>query len=134
MRLFICKSANLQISDFVECALQPVQPGRLNQNNIETAGRQWANAQQEMPGCTNHAPLLDSTDAGRSAPMRRTGTRTHFYKDQRTIGGTHNQIDFAATTARRPIIALHQAQALPQQIPQGAAFSRIANLFCGDGT
>lgn len=60
-----------------------------------------------------------------------TGAFSHLDKDQRRVGCAHDEVDFTAATARRPIIARDQAQALALQILQGLVFSSIAHPLGG---
>ena len=62
--------------------------------------------------------------AGAAAPA-------HLNKHHRAIARAHDQVNFAATTPRRPIIALKQAQAALTQVRQRSVFCRVAELLGG---
>ena len=84
-----------------------------------------------MPGSKHDTPALGYANACRRTTMKRIRTAAHFDKDMGAIRFAHDQIDFAATAARRPIIARYQPQAGTLQIAQGVFFRGIPALFGG---
>ena len=60
--------------------------------------------------------------AGAAAPA-------HLDKHRGPIRGAHDQVDFTAAAAGRPIIALQQPQSGLLQMVQGGVFGRIAHAF-----
>ena len=57
----------------------------------------------------------------------------HLDKHQGAVGVAHDEIDFTATSPRRPIIALYQLQAFALQVLHGAVFGGVTLLFGGCG-
>ena len=72
------------------------------------------------------APLLGVTNTGTRATKAVGIAASDFYKHQRPVTVTHDQIDFTAASARRPIIAINELQALRLQIGQRRIFGQLA--------
>ena len=88
-----------------------------------------------MPGGKYDAPLLGATDTGARPAMAGIGAAANLDKHDGAVSRTHDQVDFTATAAGRPIIAMHQPQASLLQMVQGGVFCRIAHAFgAGRGT
>jgi len=68
------------------------------------------------------APLLGGVNAGRSTAKGRAAAAAHFHKHHRAVACAHNQVDFAASTPRRLIIACQQAQTGGLQMRQRTFF------------
>jgi 16S rRNA (cytidine1402-2'-O)-methyltransferase len=86
-----------------------------------------------MPRGENDAPLLDATHAGRGAAETGARATSHLDKDQRPVRFAHDQVNFATTTPRRPIIARNQPQAGSFQVRQCPIFGGVAGLLGGGG-
>ena len=63
--------------------------------------------------------------------MAGTGTGTHLDEHMGPVGVAHDQIDLAAATSGRPIIARDEAKAGTLQVLQRAVFRGITRLFAG---
>jgi len=108
---------------------QPLQALWLQQHHIKSAGRRDGQAHQVMPGGKDDASLLGGTDAGARPTIARAGASAYLDKHSGTVWRAHDQVDFATTASRRPIIALHQPQAGLLQMAQGSVFGDIADAF-----
>ena len=86
-----------------------------------------------MARSEHNAALFGVADAATRAAKCAAGTLAHLHKHQRAVALGHDQVDFAATAPRRPIIALQQAQARRLQMRQGLVFCGVSGLFGGGG-
>ena len=77
----------------------------------------------------HYAFLFHPSDAGRRAAVAWVQALTYLHKDQCSVGTAHDQINLAAATPRRPIIARQKAQTARLQIGQRLVFRCIANAF-----
>lgn len=75
-----------------------------------------------MPDRIHDALALGRPHAGRSAPVARGRAPAHFHEHHRPVGRLHDEIDLAAATPRRPIIACQQPQPGGLQMAQGPLF------------
>lgn len=105
----------------IEGSAQPAWPAiALEHHGVETARGRGAHAHQEMARGQHDAPLLGRHDAGGRAPVSPRGAAAHLDEHQRAIALPHNQVDLAATAARRAEIARHQREpGAPQQNQRG---------------
>lgn len=104
----------------------------LDQHHIKTARRQRATAQQVVARGKDDALAFDRTDAGTGTAKVSPGAAAHLDEDQRAVSLAHDQVDLAATTPRRSIIALHQHQARSLQMRQRRIFGLLASNARGD--
>ena len=105
----------------------------LERDHIKAARRALCAPCKEVACSKDDAPLLGGCDAGERAAMVMAAALSDFNKHQRAVGIAHDQINFTAAAPGRPIIALHQLQALRLQVFQGVVFGRVAFLFGGCG-
>lgn len=116
----------------VERRAQPADHSVVDRDNIEAAWRRGPEAAQEVH-CGKHEPaLLRRADARRRPAVGRAAPRPDLDEHERAVGVAQNQVDFAAARARPgrdPIIALHQRQAVTQQVRKGLCLGRVAALF-----
>lgn len=108
---------------------QPQKTLRAALNDIKTARRQAAPAQKIVLRRPNNALLLDPAHAGRATAKLPGGTAAHLYENQSAVRRAHHQVNLAAATPRRPIIARQKAQTARLQIGQRLVFRCIANAF-----
>ena len=138
-RMFILRSALPGARGFVrrprsrgvEGRPEPVDLARLYADNVEAARRVHRQAHQEVPGCENKAPLLDRADTGGRPAEGRARALSHLDEDQRAVPLAHDQVDFAAAAAGRPIIARYEPQPRRLQVGKGAVLGGIAGLLGG---
>lgn len=74
--------------------------------------------QQIVSGCKNNALAFGRADTGPCTTKGAAGTAAHLYKYQGAIAVTHDQVNFAATAPRRPIIAHYQFEPRSLQVDQ----------------
>ena len=108
---------------------QPDQALRTALDHVKAAWRQAAPAQEIVLRRPDDALLLDPAHAGRATAKLARGAAAHLHKHQGAVGRAHDQVNFAAATPRRPIIARQKAHPARLQIGQRLVFRRIANAF-----
>ena len=115
----------------VKRRLQPLDLARVEQHHVKPARGHDPQPQQVVPGRKDDAPLFGIAYAGPGTTMVATRTATHLDEDTGAIGCAHDEINFAATSPGRPIIALHQLQAVLLQVSQCYIFGSIPHAFGG---
>ena len=84
-----------------------------------------------MSGGKDNALLFDSADAGPCAAVRCAGALTHFYKHQRAVFVTHDEVNLTAATAGCSIIGFQQAQARDGNAGLGGGYEKSARYSIG---
>lgn len=115
----------------VKRRLQPLDLARIEQHHVKPAGWHDPQPQQVVPGRKDDAPLLGIAHAGAGAAVVRGPPTAHFHKHAGAIGRTHDEVDFAAATSWRSIIANQQPQSLVLQVAQGFSLRCVTDAFGG---
>ena len=128
-----CRSVRPRGSVGIECRLQPLDCALLQHHHVKTAGRRLAQTHQVVTRGKNNAPLLERADTGSRPAVADAFALAHLNKNASAVRCPHDQVNFSAPTARRPIIANQKAQASLLQIGERGVFGRITQLLaCAD--
>lgn len=84
---------------------------------------------QVMAGSKNNTALFDGAHAGGGTAVTERGAFTYFHKHGGTVIGAHDEVDFAAATSWRSIIANQQPQSLVLQVAQGFSLGCVTDVF-----
>ena len=116
----------------VESRLEPLDLTGLDTDDVETAGRLLRQERQEVARGKQDPPLLAPADACSGAAESRAGPPPDLHEHQRAVAIVHDEVDFPATAAGRPIIARYQPQARRFEMGERPVLGGIAGLLGGD--
>jgi hypothetical protein len=117
----------------VERGAQPFDRTGFDTHDVEPAGRLLRQAHQVMPGREYDASLFDGPDARRRAAERAARSLPHLHKHQRSRRIAHDEVDFAATAPRRPIIARQQLETGGREMRERAILGGVTGLLGAGG-
>ena len=117
----------------VKGRLDPDQPMFIQTHHVKSARWGRSESPQVVTCGPDDACALGGCDTRQRPAIALAAAQPHFHKHQGAIRGPHDEIDFSAPSARRPIMGLEQTQPLRLQVARGAAFGRITQGLGGAG-